>query len=188
MSYAELYHRIYAAPLSDIRTFMLVLLFGWTVLTFLFGLGHQSARVWMIINRALAVCSVLGILFVTVLSRGNGATGVSLRLFHIPAEDWLAREYRRMLLMNVFLYLPLGLSLSNAWPTAWALSRRTLYTAAGGIAVSLACELLQFLLRRGTAEIDDLVTNTAGTLLGVFCIVLACGILRLIKHKKEHNE
>ena len=64
-------------------------------------------------------------------------------------------------LLNVLLFVPLGFLL----PVLWKRFRSFLWTALFGLGFSLSIELLQLFTFRAT-DINDLMTNTAGTILG----------------------
>ena len=165
MNLKELYLEIYRSRPESILRFMLVSLFVWTLLTLLFGSLRATRRGWMWFNRILAGCAVLGILGITVFYRfigGGGEVGINLVPFRVPEEAWRAEEYYRMLLMNAFLFFPLGLSLGNAWRPERRILRRFGLTVLCGLALSLFCETMQGLFMLGTAETDDLLMNTAG--------------------------
>ena len=83
-----------------------------------------------------------------------------------------------MLLMNAFLFFPLGLSLGNAWRPERRILRRFGLTVLCGLALSLFCETMQGIFMLGTAETDDLLMNTAGVALGAVS-ALAAGVLSL---------
>ena len=78
--------------------------------------------------------------------------------------EWLCLD-----VFNCLLYLPLGVFFA-AWRQSGDIDekgRGTLWRAAArGFALSLLIETLQYLLRRGVFELDDLLHNTLGTLLG----------------------
>ena len=69
--------------------------------------------------------------------------------FRVPEEAWRAEEYYRMLLMNAFLFFPLGLSLGNAWSPERRILRRFGLTVLCGLALSLFCETMQGLFHAG---------------------------------------
>ena len=69
-------------------------------------------------------------------------------------------DYRNSLL-NVLLFVPLGFFL----PVLWKRFRSFLWTMLFGLGFSLCIELLQLFTVRAT-DINDLMTNTAGTILG----------------------
>lgn len=64
-------------------------------------------------------------------------------------------------LLNVALFVPLGFFLALLWRPF----RNPLYALSLGLCVSLAIEILQIFTRRAT-DVNDLITNTAGTFLG----------------------
>lgn len=64
-------------------------------------------------------------------------------------------------ILNVALFVPLGLFL----PVMWERFRRVVPTALFGIGCALTIELLQMLTFRAT-DVNDLITNTIGMLLG----------------------
>lgn len=63
--------------------------------------------------------------------------------------------------LNILLFLPFGLFL----PLLWQRMHSFRWVALWGFGLSLAIELLQIFTLRAT-DINDLITNTAGTLLG----------------------
>lgn len=73
---------------------------------------------------------------------------------------YMFSDYRNSLL-NVLLFVPLGFLL----PVLWKRFRSFLWTGLFGLSFSLSIELLQLLTLRAT-DINDLMTNTTGTILG----------------------
>lgn len=82
-----------------------------------------------------------------------------LNLNLIPFADMMTDL--RSTLLNVALFVPLGLML----PLIWEKFRAWKSTVLFGFGLSLAIELLQCLTLRAT-DINDLITNTLGTCLG----------------------
>ena len=73
-------------------------------------------------------------------------------------------------LLNVLLFIPLGLLL----PMIWMRYRNVKSTVALGIGLSMMIELLQMLTFRAT-DVNDLITNTSGAAVG---FLLAAPVLR----------
>ena len=73
---------------------------------------------------------------------------------------YMFSDYRNSLL-NVLLFMPLGLLL----PVLWKSFRSFFPTALFGLGFSLSIELLQLFTFRAT-DVNDLMTNTLGTILG----------------------
>lgn len=67
---------------------------------------------------------------------------------------------------NIVVFMPLGIGLagtlhqSSRWQTIWR-------GAAGGFGLSLLIELLQLAIPTRATDVDDLIFNTLGTILGV---------------------
>jgi len=136
--------------------------------------------------RLLLVCWLAGLLAL-VWTPGNFWVHLWNWMFHgIPLElgDWLLTGCYSFsvsfpalikdaltggswqVLGNVLLYLPLGLLFPLAWRGAswWRI-------AAAGLAVSLVTELIQPVFGR-SFDLDDLIANLLGTLLGYLLFVL----------------
>lgn len=79
-----------------------------------------------------------------------------------------AYYFYRLLLGNIAAFIPLGAYL------AFRTNMKLWAVTAVGTAVSLAIELTQFTFAVGVCEIDDVILNTLGTIIGataVFCII-----------------
>lgn len=83
--------------------------------------------------------------------------------FNFTPFEYMFSDYKSSIL-NVLLFLPLGFFL----PVFWTHFTRLHRTAAFGFWVSFLIETLQIFTRRAS-DINDLITNTAGTLVG-WCI------------------
>lgn len=66
--------------------------------------------------------------------------------------------------LNILLFIPMGMSL----PLLWNRFRTRKHTILWGLGASLAIEFLQIFTYRAT-DINDVITNTAGTYLGFLC-------------------
>lgn len=73
-------------------------------------------------------------------------------------------------LLNILLFIPLGFLLPLLWPNAGKL----MYVFLAGFFLSLMIELSQYYSYRAT-DVDDLIMNTAGTLVGYL-------LYKLFKH------
>ncbi|MGN4715304.1 VanZ family protein [Bacillus anthracis] len=80
-------------------------------------------------------------------------------------------------LLNILLFMPLGFLL----PTIWPQFRKMKNTVCAGFFFSLAIELNQLLNNRIT-DIDDLFTNTLGTIVGY---VLYTALFKMILKREE---
>lgn len=72
------------------------------------------------------------------------------------------------MLMNILVFVPLGFLLGLTFKRLkW---RGILLT---GFGISLSIEIIQYFLRRGTAEVDDLIHNTIGCFIGYGIFLLS---------------
>jgi glycopeptide antibiotics resistance protein len=139
--------------IPPIATTWLVLCF---VLVLVCVLAFRHKKFWIsVISYALIL------LIATIFSRTYHETHViiepfwSYKAFFENGFTWLTWE----ILYNIFMMIPLGFLLS------YRMKRR--FVIPGGVAFSACIELLQFCFHRGTAEVDDILSNSLGVLIGV---------------------
>lgn len=162
---------IYAIPLHMVIFLMLALLIVWTML-FL----HQNQRKRSIINAVLCSITALTILYATILTRTPGVPAVILAPFAALAAARIQPEIYREMLMNVFLFFPLGLTLSNALPRKWHRWLRIILTTFVSCALSAGIEYAQYRYALGMAEVDDVICNTLGAFIGSTSLLIAPAI------------
>lgn len=84
--------------------------------------------------------------------------------------------------MNVFLFFPLGLTMSNALPRKWHRWLRIALTALTSCVLSAGIEYAQYRFALGMAETDDVICNTLGAFVGASSLLLAHA---MEKHKER---
>ena len=82
------------------------------------------------------------------------------RNINLTPFAYMFSDYKNSLL-NVLLFVPMGFFLPVLWKQFRPVWRATLF----GLGFSLSIELLQLFTKRAT-DVNDLMTNTAGTILG----------------------
>lgn len=153
---------------------------------------RSAGVVRVLIGGALIAVYVYGILAHTVLGR----TAQAQRM----AQPELLWSYRAALaldelgitvtsatmlseiLLNILLFVPLGILLPFVAPTAFHsdhVARDMLRVALVACAISCSIEFAQLLFRLGLFELDDILNNTFGAVLGL----LAYRLLFAIVHK-----
>ena len=107
-----------------------------------------------------AVCSVTGVPSVNSLV-------IDPRFNLIPLIDIVngLMGYVRNTVLNIILFVPLGFFLPVIWEHRYSSLRKVFWT---GLGVSAGIEVLQIFTHRLT-DVDDLVTNTIGAVLG-YCL------------------
>lgn len=170
-----MFNYIYARPLTAILS---VIAAGVVLWSFLYG----RLRRWQAINAWLFLLTAATILHTTLLTRAPGSGGLILAPFAAFTAARVQPELYREMLMNVFLFFPLGLTLSNALPRRWNYRRRIGVTVLAGCALSAGIECAQYRFALGLAETDDVICNTLGALLGAASLLAAHAIE---KHKER---
>lgn len=133
-------------------------------------------------NFVLFCAAVIAILYATILTRTPGNYELILTPFAALSAARQQPELYREMLMNIFLFFPLGLTLSNALPRKWHRWGRIILTALVGCVLSVGIEYTQYRYALGMAETDDVICNTLGAFLGSASLLIAHAIE---KHKER---
>lgn len=164
-------HYIYTRPLIAIILFMAIAVIVWSELP-----SRIAVKYWRHGNLILAVLMTAAILYATILTRSEGNTGLILIPFATFTAARQHPELYREMLMNVFLFFPLGLTLSNALPRRWHRWGKIILTSLVGCALSAEIEYAQYRYALGLAETDDVICNTLGAFLGAASLLAAHAI------------
>ena len=170
-------HYIYSRSFIGVITFMALALTAWGALP-----ARVGARRWRWGNLVLVLLITAAILYATLFSRAEGSTGLILTPFTALTAALQQPELYREMLMNVFLFFPLGLTLSNALPRKWHRWGRIILTTFIGCALSAGIEYAQYRYALGLAETDDVICNTLGAFIGSTSLLIAHAIE---KHKER---
>ena len=119
-----------------------------------------------LLSVARCVTMSLFVMYLTIfseivfLSREPGSrTGVNLQLFGTWGTNAQAHAY---VLENILLFIPFGFLI----PCVFFKCKNGMITFFMGMFLSIACEGIQFMTQRGYCQLDDVVMNTLGTVLG----------------------
>ena len=164
-------HYIYTRSLISIAVSILLALCIWSIMSVCL-----SEKCWKCGNLPLTFFVSTAILYTTLLNRSESKTGLILIPFAALRSANDNPELYRSMLMNVFLFFPLGLSLSNALPRKWHRYLRILLTTLVACLLSIAIEYTQYRFALGQAETDDVICNTLGAFIGSTSLLLAHGI------------
>lgn len=173
---------IYALPLHMVIILMLALLIVWAMLSL-----HKNQKKRTIINLVLCSITALTILYATILTRTPGDYELILTPFATFTAARQQPELYREMLMNVFLFFPLGLTLSNALPQKWHRWGRIILTTLVGCALSAGIEYAQYRCALGLAETDDVICNTLGAFLGAVSLLIARAIEKSRERVRHTN-
>ena len=175
-------HYIYIRSFIGIITFMALALAAWGALP-----ARVGARRWRWGNLALMLLVAAAILYATLFSRAEGSTGLILTPFATFTAARVQPELYREMLMNVFLFFPLGLTLSNALPRKWHRWGKIILTTLIGCILSAGIEYTQYRCALGLAETDDVICNTLGVFIGSTSLLTAHAIEKSRERVRHTN-
>ena len=81
-------------------------------------------------------------------------------------------------ILNVLIFLPFGIYLKMFGIT----NKKTILS---GFVISCLFELCQFIFKFGASDITDIITNTLGTICGIYLYILLC---KLLKDNEKANK
>ena len=175
-------HYIYSRPLIAIILFIVLVLVVWGG-----SAAHIVAKRWRRGNLILTALMAAAILYATLFSRAEGSTGLILTPFTALAAAQQQPELYREMLMNVFLFFPLGLTLSNALPQKRHRWVRIILTTLIGCILSAGIEYVQYRCALGMAEVDDVICNTLGAFIGSTSLLIAHAIEKSRERVRHTN-
>lgn len=161
---------------------LLSLLLLWPVLC-----QRVGERRRVLLNTALACAAAFIILYATILNRTPGNYELILTPFAALSAAHQQPELYREMLMNIFLFFPLGLTLSNALPQKWHRWLRIILTTLIGCILSAGIEYAQYRYALGLAETDDVICNTLGAFLGATSLLAAHAIEKSRERVRHTN-
>ena len=146
-----------------------------------------SRPTWLRANAVLSALTVIFILYATILNRALGDYAVILTPFATLIAARQQPELYREMLMNVFLFFPLGLTLSNALTQKWHRWVRIALTTLVGSIFSAGIEYVQYRYTLGMAEADDVICNTLGAFIGSTALLIAHAIEKSRERVRHTN-
>ena len=154
----------YQLPLSHVALLLLAAGLAFRYLEEDLGKHRQLHVFWS----GLLLLWVGAVAYITLANRGGGAYGYEMLPFHSYREVLAGgnRELLRSNFMNVALFFPGGLLMGTLLPRKWPLWLRLLTVGTAMLALSAGVEYLQYARHLGRAEVDDLIHNTLGAIIG----------------------
>ena len=111
------------------------------------------------------------IVYMTLLFRNSEDSHGIFEFFWSYKQAIHSSYYRQEILQNMWLFVPLGAVLYSMTKRRWPIMIP--------IIISAVIELLQYILGLGLAEVDDIISNTFGAVIGFSIAIL------LQSHKKK---
>lgn len=174
---ARLFWRIYVQPISAILVEMALLPIIWVAME----KKVRDPLRWKLFNAVVFLGIVAAILYTTILGRSENPQEPSWIPLYTFVEAKLQPELYRTMLMNVFLFQPIGLALPNLLPKK---AHPVAVTVVFAMLLSIGIEAAQFHYQLGRCEIDDVIMNTLGAVIGA----AACGLVRILAERNNQSK
>ena len=124
---------------------------------------RRSPRLLKWSNYIILAVYLFANLYLTLFSRGiDTHNQVRLTPFWSYVKMLDSPRLREEIILNIYLYIPFGYLMHYAFPK---LKWRTVFFC--GVALSCLTELTQLVLGLGWCEVDDVISNSLGTLIGI---------------------
>ena len=172
---------LYCLDMTD----ALLVMFGFTVLFLRLHGRHSEKRWWKCLIGTALVSLLCVIAYSTIFARDGGNL---LQHNFVPFHSYREVqnggniEIYRSNFMNVILFYPAGLLATSLLPQKWSGWCRCLLVVLGLTAMSAGIEFLQYHFALGRCEIDDVIHNALGALLGSLAFVCTMFFLQKKKH------
>lgn len=123
------------------------------------------SNIVFVIYFALLIWLVLFKFSINISELGS-IRSVNLVPFYYDTEIGFAFHFKEVL-YNVLIFIPLGLCI-DIYKQDWSFGKKIL----PGLSVSLLFEILQFAFALGASDVTDIITNTAGGIIGIMLCML----------------
>lgn len=172
----RIFHYIYVLPWANILLlmpfmFLLSIIFVCVVQRFV----KKTRKVYVV----FLLTWVAVVVYETLINRVVGDYLLSLKPFESYMWALEEPEYYRANFMNILLFFPGGMFLGLAMFDNKVKLVRVCTAVLALMGMSICIELLQYVLMRGTAEVDDVMHNTLGAVFGCAGAVVVEKIVRL---------
>lgn len=169
----------YALPIHCVFIEFLFIIIVWNFIYI--GTKTKFSKLFLYLNRVLLIIYFFIIIYITLLSRKAYIQEIDLIPFHSFIKAQLQPEIYRSMFMNFILFSPIGIFMSFCFKRR---SDKNIYiTLIFAILFSILIETLQYILKLGYCEIDDVIINSLGALWGS----LSYRISRFIELRKNHG-
>ena len=165
----RIFFYVYSRKLFVVFTWMIIGVVVWKIVCFCMKNNHQ--RIWKAMNILILGWAFLLIMYITLKNRTLETKEICLIPFQSFIRAKIQPEIYRSMLMNVFLFFPLGLTMPHALPEKW--KHNALLTIIFACVLSIVIEYLQYHFHLGRAETDDVICNTLGCFIGTISYMIS---------------
>ena len=178
----KIFFYVYSRNLITIILLMFVSIPLWSYIGFVVGRKYQ--RIWKIMNLLIFGSVLLLIIYITLGNRTLETKEICLIPFEFFSRAKIQPEIYRSMLMNVFLFFPMGVTLPYMLPDKWRY--QTFFVIIFAFMFSGIIEFLQYYFCLGRAETDDVICNTLGCFIGTISYMISKKMVRK-KLKIDHK-
>ena len=177
-------HVFYLLPLYKVIVIGMLLSIVWIISTMIMK-SNRRLYIWKLFNIVLFILSLLLIIYATLIGRKVGIREVELIPFYTLTTISYNNEALRTMLMNVILFLPFGLTIPYVLDRQINNKRhKWCICVLSALFLSIIIESVQYYFCIGRAEMDDVICNTLGGLLGIIANDIGYRLSRK-QHKHE---
>ena len=128
-------------------------------------------------NSFILVFYITFIIYMTLLYRSGGEPKIEIQLFWSYRQFFSSSSLRLEILNNIWLFIPLGVIACVILPSAWVVLIP--------VFISVVIETIQYFTGTGFAEVDDVISNGLGGLVGyaIWRLVSASAIRKTVAWK-----
>ena len=123
-------------------------------------------------NRVFLILYVCIILYLTLMYRYNDHGNNRISFFESYRQLFISNETRADILKNIWLFIPLGAIVYQLYPKKLALLIPIL--------LSILVEVIQYATGIGFCELDDILSNSLGGVIGFYCAKLTSDLIQRI--------
>ncbi|MBQ8539076.1 MAG: VanZ family protein [Ruminococcus sp.] len=169
----QIVSQFYEIPVAVVTLIILAAILLWGVVGGIFF----DRSWWRVTNIFLLVLSVLLIVLITSVLRNNEKSGIYLIPFSILEQARIYPDVYNQMVLNVLLFLPLGLSLPFCFSNRN--KHPVLVTIIFAFGLSIIVEVLQYIFKCGYSELDDIMLNTVGAACGTIAYFLTRFVINM---------
>ena len=81
---------------------------------------------------------------------------------------------------NIIIMIPVGFLLPACMKKSAGLKKKFVFTLATGFLISFIIELMQFVFKKGLADVDDLLNNFIGILIGFLIYIITAKVIKWV--------
>lgn len=147
------------------------------------GSFFDKKKVWLILNSVIMLVTIVAVFFITLFSREVQQSQIVLSPFSVFSLAKTYPDVYNQMVLNIVLFLPFGLSLPFCVKSK--IKRPVMFVMSVSVALSMVVEILQYVFERGYSEVDDVLLNVLGALLGTLSYLFAQLINNRLQKRKK---